>query len=105
MTVLQSRPPNVSTSKPEPDRPSPGAAVRRWKWTGDDLIRMGETGLLPHEGRFELLDGEIYELMPPNPLHAFIVDVIGELLEVLACAVGGHAREEKPIRLNDHYDP
>ena len=33
---------------------------RRWKWSGDDLIRMGELGLLPSEGRFELLDGEIF---------------------------------------------
>ncbi len=84
---------------------SPAEPPRRWKWTGDDLIRLGEAGLLPPEGRFELLDGEIYEFAPPFPLHAYIVDLIGKFLEDRAAACGGHAREEKPIRLNQWYDP
>lgn len=77
----------------------------RWRWTGDEMIRMGEVGLLPAQGRFELLDGVIYQIMPPGPLHAFIVDIIGGLLERLAQERGAHVREEKPIRLSEHYDP
>lgn len=84
---------------------SPAEPPRRWKWTGDDLIRMGEAGLLPPEGRFELLDGEIYELMPPFPLHAYIVEIVGKLLQARAVACGGHARSQNPIRLNPWYDP
>jgi Uma2 family endonuclease len=106
MTVLEttSPPPEVSeTHSPSPA--SPDGRPRRWKWTGDDLIRMGEAGLLPPEGRFELLAGEIFQLMPPGPLHAFIVDLIGGILEALARLHGAHAREEKPIRLNPEYDP
>src|SRR5437763_16244618 len=106
MAAVETLSPPTPTCERRRRLPDPtGDAPRRWKWTGDDLIRMGEAGLLPPEGRFELLDGEIYELMPPGPLHAFIVDLIGELLEALAHALGGHAREEKPIRLNDEYDP
>lgn len=66
---------------------------------------MGEVGLLPPEGRFELLDGEIFELMPPGPLHAFIVELIAALLELVARPCGAYAREEKPIRLSSEYDP
>jgi len=55
---------------------------------------MGEAGLLPPEGRFELPGEEIYELMPPGPLRAFIVDLIRGLLEMLARAEGNHVREE-----------
>lgn len=106
MTATEALSPPVPV--PEPGRPYPesaGEAPRRWKWTGDDLIRMGEVGLLPPEGRFELLDGEIYRLMPPGPLHAFIVTVIGELLAGLARSRGAHVREEKPILLNAEYEP
>jgi hypothetical protein len=67
-------------SAPPPPAEALSGAPRRWKWTGDDLIRLGEAGLLPSEGRFELLDGEIYQLMPPGPLHAFIVELIDRLL-------------------------
>src|SRR4051794_18934896 len=103
MTVLQSPPPRSHASGAP--APAPGAPPRRWKWTGDDLIRMGEVGLLPPEGRFELLDGEVYELMPPGTLHAFIVELIRDLLELIAQTCGAYAREEKPIRLSSTYDP
>src|SRR5437868_15225814 len=96
MTTLQ-----ISSPPPAPA----GEAPRRWKWTGDDLIRMGEAGLLPPEGRFELLDGEVYELMPPSPLHAAVVGLIGGLLDPIVRARSAYARESKPIRLNDECDP
>jgi len=87
-----------------PDCPT-GAPPRRWRWTGDDLIRLGEAGLLPPEGRFELLNGEIYALMPPGPLHAFVADLIGDLLRGPAGVAGAHVRGQNPIRLNADYDP
>lgn len=98
-TVLEARPVRPS------ERAVPGAPPRLWKWTGNDLIRIGEAGLLPPEGRFELLDGEIYQLMPPGPFHACIVDLTGDHLEALARRLGAHVREEKPIRLTAFYDP
>lgn len=94
-------PPVVSSPVPE------GAAgqARKWKWTGDDLIRMGEAGLLPLEGRFELLDGEVYQLMPPGPVHDVVVGLIAALLALLGSARGTHVREEKSIHLSEYYDP
>jgi Uma2 family endonuclease len=91
--------------EPELEEPRIGVAPRRWRWTGDDLIRMGELGLLPPEGRFELLDGEIYEVMPPGPYHSATTDVLGDLLDSVFKDHGAFAREEKPIRLNEHYNP
>ena len=68
MTVLEtSSPPRNLPVTPQPPAAPIGASPQRWKWTGDDLIRMGEAGLLPPEARFELLDGEIYQLMAPVP--------------------------------------
>lgn len=85
--------------------PSPtDGCPRQWKWTGDDLIRMGEAGLLPPEGRFELLDGEIYQLMPPGTLHTFIVNLIQGLLQVVR-AHGAFIQVQNPIRLSENYDP
>jgi Uma2 family endonuclease len=77
---------------------------RRWKWTGDDLIALGARGILPPERRFELMDGEIIEIMPPSPRHANRVARVGAVLKDL---VRGNAlvREEKPIRLDRHFDP
>jgi len=95
----------VTLSNAAPASVASGEAPRRRKWTGDDLIQMGEVGLLPPEGRFELLGGEVYDLMPPGPLHASIVDLIRALLVPLALAHGGHARQQNPIRLNEEYDP
>jgi Uma2 family endonuclease len=93
--------PEVSTAA----TPALDAPPRRWKFTGDDLIRMGEAGILPPEAKFELLDGEVYQIMPPSPLHAILVTFAAKLLEELALAAGGHVRDEKPIRLADTYDP
>jgi Uma2 family endonuclease len=100
MTVLVPTP----AAPPPQSGPSEGR-LRRWKWTGDDLIRMGEAGLLPPEAKFELLDGEIYERMPPGPLHSYTVTIIGDLLRAHLRGGGSHVREEKPIRLNPRYDP
>src|SRR2546423_737204 len=106
MTVLEGVPPPPELEEtPSPRPTASGAAPRRWKWTGDDLIRMGEAGLLPHDGRFELLDGEIFELPLPTPLHACMVGWIDDLLETIARAHAAHARQSKPIRQSLHYDP
>lgn len=105
MTVLAPRPSPVIPDHPAVEGDPQSTPASRWKWTGDDLIRMGEAGLLPAEGRFELLNGEIYQLMPPGPRHAVLVGWIRDTLATLARLRAGHAREEKPIRLNAHYDP
>src|SRR5262245_43798144 len=83
----------------------PGGPPRRWRWRGDDLIRLSELGVLPAEERFELLNGEIYQLRAPGPLHAFLVGLLRDIFQAVARELGGHVREEKPIRLSEEYDP
>jgi Uma2 family endonuclease len=106
MSVLEIARPTAAPPEIQLPEQRPGEAPpRKWRWTGDDLIRMGEAGLLPPEGRFELLDGEIYELMPPGPLHSFIVELSDKVLELLAQPLGAHSRAQNPIRLNSTYNP
>ncbi|MGV3722364.1 MAG: Uma2 family endonuclease [Actinomycetota bacterium] len=78
---------------------------RVWKWTGDDLIHLGEAGLLPPDRKFELLDGEIIESLPPSPRHDTRVNRIAAYLGRLEWSAAAHCREEKAVRLDQHYDP
>lgn len=73
------------------------------KWTLDDYHRMIEVGLL--EGRHvELLNGEIIEMPPEGPEHAYLGDEIGRYLSRL---LGDRARvrEGHPITLPNDSEP
>jgi len=89
---------SLVASQPEHGEPP------RWKWTGDEVIRLGGLGVFPPDQRFELLSGEIIQIMPPGARHAAIVSLIAELLR-RAFGNGFHVWEEKPIRLDDYSDP
>jgi len=78
---------------------------RAWKWTGDDLIRLGEASLLPRDRKFELIDGSIFESTPPSPRHDTRVNRIAAYLGRLKWTTPAHCREEKAVRLGQHYDP
>jgi Uma2 family endonuclease len=84
---------------------APGEGPRRWKWTGDDLIRLGALGVLPADRKFELLDGEIIESMPPGPRHAALVGYLSTVLMRLAWNEAVHSRIDNPVRLKPHFDP
>ena len=66
---------------------------------------MADLGVLPQDQKFELIDGEVIQVMAPSPLHAAIVALIGELLERVFAASGFHVRQEKPLRLDPHCEP
>ena len=55
----------------EPERVAEG---QRCRFTVDEFARMGEAGIFTEDDRVELLDGEIYEMTPIGPPHAWIVD-------------------------------
>jgi len=84
---------------------APDEGPRRWKWTGDQLIRLGALGVLPADRKFELMDGEIIEIMPPGPRHDMVVGIAAECLGRLKWRTVSHARQEKAVRLDPHYDP
>jgi len=84
---------------------APDEGPRRWKWTGDQLIRLGALGVLPADRKFELMDGEIIEIMPPSPHHAALVGHLSSVVMRLAWSSATHIRLENPIRLAPHFDP
>jgi Uma2 family endonuclease len=102
MAVLER---DLSPSGVEAPPMASDAAPRRWRWTGDDLIRMGDAGILPANERFELLNGEVYHVSPPGPLHSSRTDWLGWHLGRLCDGETAHPRYQNPIRLSVHLVP
>ena len=48
-------------------------------FTADDYYRMWEVGILPEDGRFELIRGEIIEMPLPGRPHRSRVDRLNQL--------------------------
>ncbi|MYD88371.1 MAG: Uma2 family endonuclease [Acidobacteria bacterium] len=80
------------------------ADVQRYRFTVDEFTRMGEAGVFTEDDRVELIDGEILEMTPIGPLHAWIVDRLTELI-VTRLAGRVHVRIQNPIRLGSHTEP
>jgi Uma2 family endonuclease len=70
------------------------------KWTVEELLALDETGKLNPERRYELLDGEVYEMQPIHEGHAGGVDKYYELLyQTFQGRV--QIRSQNPIYLDD----
>lgn len=74
------------------------------RFTVDDFARMGEAGILTEDDRVELIDGEVREMTPIGPPHAWTVD---RLTVLIATRLAGtaHLRVQGPIRLGRHTEP
>jgi Uma2 family endonuclease len=55
-------------------------APRRHLVTVQEYLRMGETGVLSADGRFELVEGEIIDMPPIGPPHASDTNLLARLL-------------------------
>lgn len=77
---------------------------RRHRLTVADYYQMAEAGILDHELRVELIDGEIIDMAPPGSAHAATVHY---LTEVLVHAVEGRATvlAQNPVRLSEYSEP
>lgn len=77
---------------------------RTRRFTVDEYVRMGETGILAEGDRVELLDGEVVRMPPIGPVHASIVD---RLNHALVTALGDRAvvRVQNPTVLDEHSQP
>lgn len=88
------------------DRPvtTPLIESRKWRWTVEDFLRLGELGFFPGNQKFELIDGEILPMSPPNPPHSGAVNPV---YDILKAAFGGDhcVRTEQPILLGPHTQP
>lgn len=78
--------------------------VARRRFTADDLLRMGEAGILGERERVELIEGEIVEMSPIGEPHARCVDRLAAFLirrlpdEVMV-------RVQGPVRLSEITEP
>ena len=79
-------------------------AVPRHRLTVVDYHRLGEAGILGADDRVELLEGQLVDMSPIGPRHAFVVEA---LTEALVTAVAGRAgvRPQNPIILDDRSEP
>jgi Uma2 family endonuclease len=54
--------------------------VQRWRFTVDDYYRMGDVGILPHDARVELIDGDVIQMPPIGSHHNGSVIGLDEVL-------------------------
>ena len=80
------------------------ANVHPYRFNVDEFLRMGEAGIFTEDDRVELIDGEILEMTPIGPLHAWIVDRLNELI-MGRLAGKVHVRIQNPVRLGSHTEP
>ena len=78
--------------------------VQRYRFTVDEFARMGEAGIFTEDDRVELIDGEILEMTPIGPLHAWIVNRLNRLL-ITRLAGKAYVSIQNPIRLGGHTEP
>jgi len=74
----------------------------QWRWTRQAYYRLWEAGFIP-EKRVQLVDGEIYLMLPQNPPHASSVTRVSRLLE-RAFGSGFHARIQLPLACGELHD-
>ena len=74
------------------------------KITVDEFQRLDREGFFPFEARLELIDGEVREMSPIGPSHAWIVDRLVESL-ILQLADRYRVRGQNPIVLDSRNQP
>ena len=83
-------------------RPEPAQVPHRF--TVDEFHLMGEVGLFDGEKRYELLEGEIIEMLPPGPFHGSHVDRVNAKL-IRQLPERYHPRCQGNVRLSDLSEP
>jgi Uma2 family endonuclease len=79
-------------------------AVSRHRLTLADYHRLGEAGILGVNDRVELLEGQLVDMSPIGPRHAFVVEALNEAL-VTAVAGRASVRPQNPIILDNRSEP
>ena len=100
-------PVNVGASgAAEPAATDPRAAVEvpRHRFTVDDFALLGEAGVFTEDDRVELIDGDVRDMTPIGPPHAWIVSRLNQRL-VLRLASRAFVSVQNPLRLDDHTEP
>ena len=76
----------------------------RHRFTVSDYYRMGDSGIFPPDGRVELLEGEIRDMMPIGPFHSGVVNWLADFFA--SCHQGRWlVINQNPVQLNKHSEP
>lgn len=88
----------------EMQAPEEKATVPTRPITVAEYHRMGQLGIIGPDERVELLDGELIQMLPIGPEHAYVVDRLAEWLSV---RFTGRAaiRVQNPIALDKRSEP
>jgi Uma2 family endonuclease len=78
--------------------------VPRHRLTVHDYHRLGEAGVLGEDDRVELLEGQLVDMSPIGPRHAFVIDLLTRLL-VLAVGDRAWVRVQNPVVLDSGSEP
>lgn len=94
-----------AASATAPSVPEPAASMmQRHRFTVDDFARMGEAGIFHEDDRVELIDGEICDMTPIGPLHAWLVNRLNRRIVTLL-SDRAYVSVQNPIRLGLHTEP
>ena len=74
------------------------------KITVDEFQRLGREGFFPDDARLELIDGEVREMSPVGPSHAWIVDRLAARL-IRQLGDTHHIRSQNPVDLDTYNEP
>ena len=101
MEAVAERPSAIS---PAADSPKPDHIPLPWRWTVHDYHKMGEIGILRHDDRVELIEGEIVTMPPIGHDHAGGTNRLNMLF---APQLGGRAivSVQNPVRLSETSEP
>ncbi len=75
------------------------AAFVRRRWSVEEFQCAIRLGLFHADERLELLDGEIFEKMPPDPPHSTTTGFTYDALQAAFVGIDCHLRSENPIVL------
>ncbi len=79
-------------------------AVPYHRFTVEEYYRMGEVGILAPDARVELLNGQIYDLLPVGPFHCGVETRLQTFF--FGAAKGLYTvRIQNPVHLNDGSEP
>jgi len=75
----------------------------QWKWTRKEYYRLWKSGLIP-DRHVQLIDGEIYLMLPQNPPHASAISLVQQTLTSIF-GKGYTARVQLPLDLGLRSEP
>jgi Uma2 family endonuclease len=84
--------------------PSRRAEPERRRFTADELLAMIDGGIIDHQDRVELIDGEIFDMAAKGNRHEIIKTKLTRFW-TLADRDGVMVANETPLRLSPHNEP